>query len=481
MVRRKPCTSPVRSSDLAKVRFKPGKFVILKTVKTQAIQDMASTNINTIDLESTPGPSEGFLPNTIMEAAPSTSKTDTGIKSTLKINVPVSNKYQALENEEEMDVQASQTNKQTLHSTEKDKTRTTKPPPIVLHYKINSLSDFVQKLKKQITKGFHIKNTKNNTNIFINDTDEYRRYLKVLEAEEVNFHSYTEKGNKTHTFVLKGIDGSITTEEIKENIETNYTIKVVNIYKMRNTTRDSYMVITDNTIFLRYLNANVKYVCHTKISWERHTNRNTILQCRRCQRWGHSTSNCRSKPICTKCGKEHWTKDCQLVNKNDESTHENITCANCKGNHLAFSRNCPVYQSRLTANMNRKNTTATFNKKPEFVPAPTPTTNPWMRNQKHVTERTNIEPNSTQNLEKVSSVIYPQSVNPDPQSNFSTLTEELNVLNQLIDLEKMVRLVKELNLQLRGCTNELDKFLKFNKFCQNFSMANTNIAYSCNP
>lgn len=40
------------------------------------------------------------------------------------------------------------------------------------------------------------------------------------------------------------------------------------------------------------------------------------------------------------------------------------------------------------------------------------------------------------------------------------------MLNQLIDLEKMVRLVRELNSQLRGCSSDLEKFMKLSKFCQ---------------
>lgn len=163
---------------------------------------------------------------------------------------------------------------------------------------------------------------------------------------------------------MKWIDGDITSEEIKLSIEESYSIKVLNVYKLRNTTRNNYMVITDNSIFLRFLNTNVKYVCYTKITWERFHNRSPIIQCRMCQQWGHSTTNCRSQPTCMKCGDSlHWTKDCMKVKKDEETTHQNIKCANCQGNHLAFSKDCPVYQKRIERMKNNKTALVTKNKR----------------------------------------------------------------------------------------------------------------------
>lgn len=118
------------------------------------------------------------------------------------------------------------------------------------------------------------------------------------------------------------------------------------------------------------------------------------------------------------------------------------------------------------------------------MPAPLPATNPWLRNQGKTNYLSNIRTTPGLNYEHVSDPI-PSKVNPNsfqngtPQNNFNSLVGEFNLLNQLIDLEKMVRLVRELNSQLRGCTNELNKFIKFNQFCQSKFMANTNTANTC--
>lgn len=469
MVRHKP-TSKVVSNDLCKLKFKPGKFIIVKTNKTTPI----------------PCNSTAMALDQNKESTASTSGICT--KNTVEITVPTKNQFQTLENVEEMDVVTLSSEKPTSSKSGSAKTKTEKPPPIVIHRKIPDHSVFIAELQSSVKKGFHIKNSRYNTNVFIYDTEEYRNYLQTLEEKTEDFHTYTEKSRKTHAFILKGIDSKPSPEEIQQDIEEKHNFKIKNVYKLKNTSRDIYLVITDNSIYLKFLVANVKYICHTKISWERHINRSPVLQCRRCQKWGHSTNNCRSKPICTKCGAQHWTKDCTTVDKEKEETHQNIKCANCQGNHLAFSKDCPAYLKRLEDIERRKNKlTKPAHKKPVFVPAPEPTTNPW-KNQTATTSarRMGITPTTNMRSNYVSSVISHQvgsslPQNSNPQTNFSSLLTELNVLNQLIDLEKMVRLVRELNLHLRGCTNELEKFLKFHQFCQNSFEANEISALSCQP
>lgn len=464
MVRQKTNSSPVKNNDLAKVRFRPGKFKIIRTIKTYPLKAPIQVplkepvEITLCEMAST---------SQSMETSTNAPVTETGLKSALILNVPVTNKFAVLANQDGNETQQPTANKPNTNKDRNDKVKVAKPPPIVLHYKIKSASEFIGKLQNDVKKGFHIKNTKNNTNVFIHDLEEYRNYLGELEKESIDFHTYTEKGKKTHAFLLRGIDGDITSEEIKQSIEESYSIKVLNVYQLRNTTRNNYMVITDNSIFLRFLNTNVKYVCYTKITWERFHNRSPVIQCRRCQQWGHSTANCRSQATCTKCSDKHWTKDCTKVKKDEETTHQNIKCANCQGNHLAFSKNCPVYQKRIERMETKKQQSSPSTKKQNFIPAPLPTTNPWLNNRGgRFNDVSRVPP-------------PPEKV--DTQTNFNSLVSEFNMLNQLVDLEKMVRLVRELNMQLRGCTSDLEKFLKFSKFCQTQFKATETEINQCLP
>lgn len=118
------------------------------------------------------------------------------IKKCADTKLPVANKFAILANQDDSETQQPTANKPNTNKERNDKVNVVKPPPIVLHYKIKSASEFIGKLQNDVKKGFHIKNTKNNTNVFIHDPEEYRNYLGELEKASIDFHTYTEKGKK---------------------------------------------------------------------------------------------------------------------------------------------------------------------------------------------------------------------------------------------------------------------------------------------
>ncbi|GFT57516.1 putative RNA-directed DNA polymerase from transposon X-element [Trichonephila clavipes] len=60
------------------------------------------------------------------------------------------------------------------------------------------------------------------------------------------------------------------------------------------------------------------------------------LRCFRCQSYGHGTASCRGVATCNKCSStEHASEAC---------TTERRKCANCKGEHAAYSKICPKWQ-----------------------------------------------------------------------------------------------------------------------------------------
>ena len=59
------------------------------------------------------------------------------------------------------------------------------------------------------------------------------------------------------------------------------------------------------------------------------------LRCFQCQKFGHSKRWCKNKPACWKCGCEgHDGSEC---------SSETTCCLNCKGDHYASSKSCPVW------------------------------------------------------------------------------------------------------------------------------------------
>lgn len=58
------------------------------------------------------------------------------------------------------------------------------------------------------------------------------------------------------------------------------------------------------------------------------------IQCHTCCRYGHTKIQCRSKPRCFRCGKDHSGDECDII-------QEKATCLHCSGRHFATSKLCP--------------------------------------------------------------------------------------------------------------------------------------------
>lgn len=72
--------------------------------------------------------------------------------------------------------------------------------------------------------------------------------------------------------------------------------------------------------------------------------KNSIIQCTRCQQYGHSKSYCNKPYICVKCGGFHNTKDCKKTKETPAK------CALCGGDHPANYKGCEHYHKLIKGN-----------------------------------------------------------------------------------------------------------------------------------
>lgn len=86
----------------------------------------------------------------------------------------------------------------------------------------------------------------------------------------------------------------------------------------------------------------VKQIYHQIVVIEDPRKRTTIVQCQRCQQYGHSKNYCMRPYRCLKCAEAHNTRDCP---KTDRSTP--ATCALCLGPHPANYKGCEIYKEIL--------------------------------------------------------------------------------------------------------------------------------------
>lgn len=371
-----------------------------------------------------------------------------------------------------------------------------KPPlPIIVHKRIINSKNLINKLKSAAPAGFSIKLTRNATSIYITDTSQLTVVKDVLRDEGLAFHTYSEKEERTHAFVLEGLDEDVLSEEIFEELALK-NIKVTKVYKMRNTRLTKFLIITDKTVTLRFLTINIRVMNYTRINWTRYNNKWVATQCHRCQKWGHSTTNCEASPACLKCAGDHLTATCTLGPQSQPK------CANCGGEHLARCAECPVYTSIVARKMdhiNRKQQQP----KMRFVPAPPPKVNVWEmrtmersrqlernedpdiprisqpsrpetqfinsggrttleRSRQQVKEANPINPWAPQSrssdIQMVQTVSHPTGDEQNNIGNLVNLTNECNRLSKHVDINKFLRLLKSLNDKMDQANNAMEKF-----------------------
>ena len=88
---------------------------------------------------------------------------------------------------------------------------------------------------------------------------------------------------------------------------------------------------------------DLRYLQQTKVLVEAPKPRRELIQCKRCQRFGHTRTYCTLPYSCVKCGGAHDNRDCP---KNREAKP---SCALCGEEHTANYKGCGKYKERLKA------------------------------------------------------------------------------------------------------------------------------------
>jgi hypothetical protein len=97
------------------------------------------------------------------------------------------------------------------------------------------------------------------------------------------------KSEKTHTFVVYGLENCPDPEDIKKYLELK-GIAIKNVYKMKNTRSTLYVVVTDNTTTLNDIETKAKTIELIVVRWQSLINTRHIVQYDKSQVWGHSAT-----------------------------------------------------------------------------------------------------------------------------------------------------------------------------------------------
>jgi hypothetical protein len=217
-----------------------------------------------------------------------------------------------------------------------------KPPPIFIP-DVGNVQAMIRTFESIVsTDEFSYKCVNNNSvKILPKSADTYRRLVRKLNEGNVSFHTYQLKQERAYRVVLKNMHYSVDTAELKAALgQLGHTVRNITNVIQSSTKKPLSMFFIDlepssnnKDIF------NVQYLLHAKITFEPPYKKKEIVQCKRCQQYGHTKSYCRHPFKCVKCGQDHDTSKCQKDNTTP------AVCVLCGGDHPANYKGCSVYKN----------------------------------------------------------------------------------------------------------------------------------------
>lgn len=333
--------------------------------------------------------------------------------------------------------------------------------PIFVNNNFNVVNNFINALT--LTKLPQLKILYNNkTQVTCFNVADKAKIIEELIVKKLPFHTFTEPTDKDVIFLLKGHNHVTPDELLKKLIDEGIPATKVTFFK-DNEDNPIYIVHfkKEQAVSCIQLQHNHKSIGNLIIKWEKlDKRRKRPTQCRRCQAWGHSASNCGYSYKCVKCIEEHLPGQCQR-----QTREGNPKCVNCRGDHAANSRQCQSfrqYEARVASRTPAPRRT--------FVSTPAPWNNANMlqRSFPPLQMESGYE-QPKENLQEVSFTQQPSSSNSrasrktgansssfaNAQSRFMSIPDidiTLNLFNSLVDELSATSLQHErMQIMMRYC------------------------------
>lgn len=205
---------------------------------------------------------------------------------------------------------------------------------------------------------FSLRNiNKNCTHVITSSSDDHRKIRDLLKTEKQKFFYYTPKDEKPINLLIRGLDNTYEESDIESalldlSINTEL-IKVVRFSTSNSRKNDVKLNLwlvkvkptSDVTGLMR-----LRFLLNQSIAVEKPRTKE-IIQCRRCQRFGHVAFNCVLDYRCVKCNENHEPGQCSNKIESNTITNENgeyetlitskVFCVNCQsfGHSASYSPN----------------------------------------------------------------------------------------------------------------------------------------------
>lgn len=202
----------------------------------------------------------------------------------------------------------------------------------------------IQLLKEKFNPGdFRIRLVAGNRHtLFMSNLDTYEAALELLSEKKIPNFTHAPKSKRVKSYVLKGIRGGYdetrVLEELKEKNPENVNILKVSKMLLNKENPNFYHFIVQISPDSNAKNLiKIRNLVWQGVRWEK-LRRKGIIQCKNCQGFGHTASNCHMPYRCVKCDKIHEPQQCEITSKVEL---DKLTCVNCGENgHPASYKFC---------------------------------------------------------------------------------------------------------------------------------------------
>lgn len=373
--------------------------------------------------------------------------------------VETSNKFEVLPE----DVQMEQATPVVPPSSKK-----VKVPPIIVTSKFDSesLKNFHVIVKKTAKNPYTVRYLQGQVKIQPTTMEDW--VLLTRSFKNVSYFSYSLKSQLTKKIVLKA-SSFFTEEEVKTMLAESSKIpeEKIGVIKMKSPKKQvtrSFLISIPKEEDIGKLKA-ISTMDHVRVQWQQYSRKSRATQCHGCQQFGHGSSNCHQQVYCVKCAGEHHTSQCHLTVRGSSE----VKCANCGGAHTANYSGCEKYIRYVQSLKNK--TQPKHHHRQNTIPQTTdfPQT---LRHSTNTQSNHNNTPENTQPKRSYASTLKNTPSQPSTSNkptkhttsntsstdDITTLFTELQELNAICNLSKLLSMVRELKSRITPGMSTMSQF-----------------------
>ena len=215
-----------------------------------------------------------------------------------------------------------------------------KPPPIFIN-NVVSFTHLCTALIKTVGKGkFTCQSNIRQVIVRTVDPDSYRGIVRYLKAQGASYHTYQLPEERSFRVVIRGLHNTVPPEDIsKELDELGLKVKAVSNARHPVTKTPLHLFFIDLTSSPKNKEIfDIKHLYFSKIKVEEPYKRTEIVQCLRCQNYGHTRSYCNHPARCVRCAGTHESASCSKTRDTP------ATCVLCGEAHPSNYKGCSAYK-----------------------------------------------------------------------------------------------------------------------------------------